>query len=183
MLKRALIALLATPLIAIAAVAIMFAVRQNDEPDPTIVTPPASPSAGDASERTVAVAGDRSPRGRVDRIGQLIEELHGQRAGVPASIQQLQLLTEELASMTAIVRDAEPAGLQDRLVTDYFAMTVTSLQVLEGLLVAEGAEAALISARGIAEFGRDTVAQYLVDTQFEVNRRAAEAELKTADGT
>ena len=175
MLKRALIALLATPLLAAGAVAILLAMRHHEDPDRAAAVPRAqTPEELKSSAAAVVTETDElTLLQRTRRLERMLEVLQTRER--PVTVAELQLLTEELASTTALIRDAAPGSLPELDVTTYFAITLSSLDLLSDLDVADDASAALISARGIAEFGRETVAQYLVATQFEVSRPQEEA--------
>ena len=133
MLKRRLLALLATPLLAAGAIAILLAVRHQQEHEAAVAVPPVQPGPNEGHGMATVVSDDH----------------------------------------------AAPSSLPDELASRYFETTLDSLKLLDRIAVAEDANASLISARGIAEFGRDTVARYLVETQFELHRQPDELRLRS----
>ena len=178
MLKRRLLALLATPLLAAGAIAILLAVRHQQEHEAAVAVPPVQPGPNEGHGMATVVSDDHAAlQSRLDGLTLLLRRLD--ESSPPATVAELQLLTEELASTTALIRDAAPSSLPDELASRYFETTLDSLKLLDRIAVAEDANASLISARGIAEFGRDTVARYLVETQFELHRQPDELRLRS----
>ena len=177
MLKRRLLALLATPLLAAGAIAILLAVRHQQQHEAAVAVPPVQPGPDEGHGTATVVGAHLALHARLDGLALLLRRLD--ESSSPATVAELQLLTEELASTTALIRDAAPASLPDELASQYFETTLDTLKLLDRIAVAEDANASLISARGIAEFGRDTVVRYLVETQFEVPRQPDELRLRS----
>lgn len=176
MFKRRAVALFATPLLAIAAIATLFAIRHLEDPDPGAAVPPAARD-GDSAQLTNAQG--VALQKQLEHLDGILRGLEGLTE--PATVSDLQELTEELAFTTAVIQDAAPGSLREPLAETYFQVTVASLELLDRIEVAADARAALLSARNIARFGRDTVTQYLVDTQLEVTRDGEPVDLTIAD--
>lgn len=180
MIKRRALALLATPLLVIAAIATLSAMRHHEDPDPAAAVPPASRDSQTGSSELTNAAGSALQQ-QLDHLDGILRELEGLTD--PATVSDLQQLTEELAFTTAVIQDAAPGSLREPLAESYFQVTIASIDLLDRIEVAADAGAALLSARNIARFGRDTVTQYLVETQGEVTRESEPTELTTADST
>lgn len=178
MFKRRVVALLAIPLLALAAITTLFAMRQHEDPDPSAAVPPAT-RHGETGSAELTNASGSALQQQLQRLDAILRELEALTD--PASVAELQELTEELASTTAVIQDAAPGSLREPLAESYFHVTVASIELLDHIEVAADARAALLSARNIARFGRDTVAQYLLDSQREVTREGEPTEATTLD--
>jgi len=178
MFKRRAVALLATPLLAFAALATLFAIRHHEDPDPAAAVPPAARD-GDRGSAQLTNAQGAALQEQLEHLDGILRELEGLTG--PATASELQQLTEGLASTTAVIQDAAPGSLREPLAETYFHVTVASIELLDRLEIAADARAAWLSARNIARFGRDTVTQYLVDTQLEVTREDEPASAASLD--
>jgi hypothetical protein len=174
------VALLATPLLAVATLLILFAMRHPEEPDPSTAVPPAARD-GDTGSAQLTNAQPSTLQEQLESLDSILRELEGLTG--PASVTELQELTEELATTTAVIQHAAPGSLREPLAETYFQVTLASIELLDRIEVAADAGGALLSARNIAKFGRDAVTQYLVDTQLEVTREGEPAALATIDST
>jgi hypothetical protein len=176
MFKRRTLALLVIPLSVAAVIAILLAVRPFEDADPSAAVQSGRDAPGqDATGRDggSAIVQRASPSALLRQLDDLARVLQGLEAlDVPAHVTDLQQLTEEIASTTALISDAEPGSLEDQFATGYFRVTVASLELLGRIDIDPDARGALLSARNIAQLGRDTIARYIVDTQIDVARLA-----------